>query len=81
MKPGKKKRVYVEDVKTRHTTHWDLDYLSLVELDAMYGESRGQGPGRDQSVNRPPRRTILTAVLAGAAAVLLAAVALLVLRF
>ena len=79
MKPAKKKRLYFEDVKTRHTTHWDLDYLSLVELDSMYGQkSREEGAGdRKRKWSRPK---ILAAVLVGASTVLLAALLVLLLN-
>lgn len=32
---AKKWRVYEESEKTRETTHWDLDYLPTVEIDAL----------------------------------------------
>ena len=36
----KKARLIREEVKERHTTHWDLDYLSRAELEAvMSGKS------------------------------------------
>ncbi len=31
----KKRRVYEEAAKTRETTHWDLDYLPMAEIDAL----------------------------------------------
>ena len=31
----KKRRIYEEAAKTRETTHWDLDYLPLAEIDAL----------------------------------------------
>ena len=43
MKRGKKKRVYFEDSKAQHTTHWDLDYLSQAELEALYKTNRKAG--------------------------------------
>ena len=30
-----KKRVHLEQVKNRHTNHWDLDMLSREELDRL----------------------------------------------
>jgi transposase len=39
----KKKRVYYEDSKAQHTTHWDLDYLSQAELEALYKKNRKAG--------------------------------------
>jgi hypothetical protein len=32
----KKPRVYKESEKVQHTTHWDMDYLPLKEVDALY---------------------------------------------
>ena len=39
----KKQRVYYEDIKESHTTHWDLDYLSKAELEALYRKNRKEG--------------------------------------
>jgi hypothetical protein len=40
---GKKKlKIYQEDAKLRQTTHWDLDYMTTVEIDALYGIRRSQ---------------------------------------
>ncbi|MCS7465960.1 hypothetical protein NZK35_04645 [Stieleria sp. ICT_E10.1] len=33
-------KIHAEEVKDRHTTHWDRDYLSTEELDAAYREGR-----------------------------------------
>jgi hypothetical protein len=38
-----------EEVKTRHTTHWDLDYLPMAEIEKMYRRGKnapnaGGGP-------------------------------------
>ena len=37
--PVKKPRVYKETAKVRHTTHWDMDYLPLKEVDALYAKA------------------------------------------
>ncbi len=39
---SKKLKIYHEEVKERHTTHWDLDYLSMQELKALYKKSPKQ---------------------------------------
>jgi len=31
-----KKRLYTEREKVRHTTHWDLDYLPIEEVENYY---------------------------------------------
>ena len=78
MKPEKKKRVYFEDIKSLHTTHWDLDYLSTAELEALYRTKRAESAPGDRIARWPTRRKILAAVLAGAAALLLVAVLILI---
>jgi hypothetical protein len=35
----KKKRLFREEVKDRHTSHWDLDMMSREELEAMMAGS------------------------------------------
>lgn len=37
--PLKKPRVYKESEKVRHTTHWDIDYLPLKEVEALYAKA------------------------------------------
>jgi hypothetical protein len=38
---GKRKfKVYQDEVKTRHTSHWDWDYLSTEEIEALLDEQR-----------------------------------------
>ena len=48
----KKKRVYYEDIKASHTTHWDLDYLSRAELEALYRKNRKAGSSGYRLLNR-----------------------------
>jgi hypothetical protein len=31
----KKKRLFREEIKDRHTSHWDIDMMSREELEAM----------------------------------------------
>lgn len=47
-KTRKRFSVITDDVKLRHTTHWDLDFLSRAELDAAMGGD----PGADDT-DRP----------------------------
>ena len=35
----KKPKIYKESEKVQHTTHWDMDYLPLKEVDALYGRA------------------------------------------
>jgi len=47
---GKEKRakVYSEEVKNRHTTHWDLDYMSTEEVEDAYRDDLGQTSNRSR---------------------------------
>ena len=36
----KKPRIYKESEKVHQTTHWDMDYLPLMEVEAMYGRGK-----------------------------------------
>jgi hypothetical protein len=38
----KKPRVYKESEKVQHTTHWDMDYLPLKEVEALYRRADSQ---------------------------------------
>jgi hypothetical protein len=49
----KKPRVYQEDVKTRHTAHWDWDYLTWKEIERRLKEA---GVEEDQAIS-PHRRS------------------------
>ena len=56
------KHVYAEREKTMHTSHWDMDYLSLPEIDALYS----QQPRLKQSLKQPdPARRKLSRRQAG----------------
>lgn len=38
---GKRKfKVYQEEAKTRQTSHWDWDYMSTEEIEALMAEQR-----------------------------------------
>jgi hypothetical protein len=39
---AKKTRVYAEDVKTQHTTHWDWDYMTQAQIDQMISSNRSK---------------------------------------
>ena len=43
-KTGRKLCIVQDEVKLRHTTHWDMDYLSRDELDAMMRKPAGPIP-------------------------------------
>ena len=44
-KARKKPRVIREEVKDRHTSHWDLDYVSRADLEELM--SRPKAPQAD----------------------------------
>jgi len=49
-----KKRVALEQDKVRQTSHWDLDYLPLKEVDALY--DRPVGRREKAGVSESPRK-------------------------
>ena len=51
----KKLRVYQEDVKTRHTAHWDWDYLTWEEIEQRLKEA-GVEENQPISPNRMSRK-------------------------
>ena len=50
-----KKRVALEQDKVRQTSHWDLDYLPLKEVDALY-DRPGDRRETAGASNRPESR-------------------------
>jgi len=50
----KKPRVYKESEKVQHTTHWDMDYLPMEEVEALYANADSR------SAPNPVQRTWLT---------------------
>ena len=45
----RKAEVHAEEVKGRHTSHWDMDYMTREEMDAVYREQQDEGSESDQS--------------------------------
>jgi hypothetical protein len=35
-----KAKIHADEVKDRHTSHWDLDYMSSEEMDAAFRQGR-----------------------------------------
>jgi hypothetical protein len=35
-------RIFIDDVKIRHTSHWDEDFMSREELEAAYAAPSGE---------------------------------------
>ena len=73
----RKPRVYQEDVKTRHTAHWDWDYLTWEEI-----EDRLKDAGVDkerliaQSVKSHKQRNSMLFIGIGSALVVVAVLVL-----
>lgn len=40
----KKKRLFREEIKDKHTSHWDLDMMSREELEAIMGGKTDNEP-------------------------------------
>ena len=80
MASEKKKRVYIEDTKARHTTHWDWDYLSREELEALYRSNRIEKGLHKEEPKGFGRKMLLLAGLAGSIATMLAVLFLLLMQ-
>jgi hypothetical protein len=73
----KKPRVYIEKAKRQHTTHWDMDYLSDAEVNALYGIDPENAAKMPQEVPQPSNR-LKWIFIFGVVGVMLLASALLV---
>ncbi|MDO9596492.1 MAG: hypothetical protein Q7J47_02105 [Azoarcus sp.] len=47
-------KIYQDEVKLAHTSHWDLDYLSQTELDALLAQERPADAGAAQVPREVP---------------------------
>ena len=57
MEPEKKYlKIYKEDIKIQHTSHWDWDYLTHAQIDAMLKEVQNEAPEPAESSIRMRRR-------------------------
>ena len=74
----KKTRIYKDQAKDRHTTHWDMDYLPRKEVDALYAESRKKRHTKEPDMEGDPARIGWTLIIAGVTLLLLS---LLFIRF
>jgi hypothetical protein len=62
VKKRKKPRIYMEEAKRRHTTHWDIDYLPREEVEALYGldaESSYDAKANGQIKDKGDRRHLV----------------------
>ncbi len=74
----KKTRIYKDQAKDRHTTHWDLDYLPREEVESLYADSKKKKGGSEPEIEKNPGRIGWTLIIAGVALLILA---LLLVRF
>jgi len=65
MTPEKKNwKIYKEDIKAEHTSHWDWDYLTHAQIDALIKEAQAENPDSAEPQRRRHRRGwILVAVV------------------
>ena len=56
VKKDKKIRIYKEQAKDRHTTHWDMDYLTRKEVEALYTKAKKKPGKREPDVEANPAR-------------------------
>lgn len=55
---GKRKwKIYQEEAKLRQTTHWDLDYMTDAELEALYNAPKTE--------HHDPQPAVPAALLSG----------------
>jgi hypothetical protein len=64
-KKDKKIRIYKEQAKDRHTTHWDMDYLTRKEVEALYSKAKEKPGKREPDVEGNPARIGWTLIIAG----------------
>lgn len=50
-----KRRLYTEREKVRHTTHWDMDYLPIEEVERYYFQHPSQKQGTRDAA---PKKTM-----------------------
>ena len=72
----KKPRIYMEKAKSQHTTHWDLDYLSREEVDALYSHNSMVQPNKLQKTWQTSRYVKRLLIIGGVIAMILAFIAL-----
>jgi hypothetical protein len=61
----KKRRIHLEKVKARHTSHWDWDYLPHAELEKRLGSSRPATSQVPEQRSEKWRKSSLLAALIG----------------
>ena len=70
----KKKRIYKDQAKDRHTTHWDMDYLPRKEVDALYAKSSTMQKKKEADTEGDPGRIGWILIIAGVSLLILSLV-------
>ncbi len=52
----KKPRIFQEDVKTRHTAHWNWDYLTWEEIEQRLKEAGVEEDKKTTQNGKPPKK-------------------------
>lgn len=61
MEPEKKNlKIFKEEVKIQHTSHWDWDYLTHAQIDSILKQARSETPDMVESGKRPRRRRVFS---------------------
>lgn len=59
MEPEKKYlKIYKEDIKIQHTSHWDWDYLTHAQIDAILKDVQNETPEPPELSTRMRRRRV-----------------------
>lgn len=73
MEPDKKNlKVFKEDVKMQHTSHWDWDYLTHAQIDAILKNAQSETESGEPSAVRRRGRVwvwVVTAIVLIAAGI------------
>jgi hypothetical protein len=59
--PPRPRQVLLDEIKERHTTHWDMDVMPRAEMEALYAEQKRR--------QRRRRLTLLAGVAGGLIAI------------
>jgi hypothetical protein len=81
VKKRKKPRIYTEKAKREHTTHWDMDYLPVEEVEALYGLNAKPLPdatSNDQSIPSAARWLVVSLIAVALVAIVVALIRYLV---
>lgn len=70
-KKDKKIRIYKDQAKDRHTTHWDMDYLTRKEVEALYSKPKKKSGKREPNVEGDPARIGWILIIVGVALLIL----------